>query len=157
MGLSKCCTCGFSMGPPKKQLTQQLLYRHLAPADLTPPARIFQISQRCSHSHPNPIPSSKLMEVKTGTWEVGGVPQKASELLTVFKVESVEIQAFHKVAQSLRLKSSHSRVTHLPEEPGRREKRERLSDHFWHESLKNPNTSCSGWLPQPEAEECLHQ
>lgn len=112
------------MGPPGEELTQQLLYRHLAPADLTAPAGIFQISQRCSHSNPNPIPSSKLMEVKTGTWEVGGVPQKASELLTVFKVESVEIQAFHKVAQSLRLKSSHSRVTHLPGEPGRGEKRE---------------------------------
>lgn len=87
----------------------------------------------------------------------GGRGSSESELLTVFKVESVEIQAFHKVAQSLRLKSSHSRVTHLPGEPGRGEKRERLSHHFWHESLKNPNTSCSGWLLQPEAEECLHQ
>lgn len=36
--------------------------------------------------------------------------------LTVFKVESVEIQAFHEVPQSLRLKSSHPGVTHLPGE-----------------------------------------
>lgn len=31
----------------------------------------------------------------------------------VFEVESVEIQAFHEVAQSLRLEGSHPRVTHL--------------------------------------------
>lgn len=42
-------------------------------------------------------------------------------LLTVFKVESVEIQAFHKVPQSLRLEGSHPGVTHLPgEEEGER-------------------------------------
>ena len=61
------------------------------------------------------------MEIKTqpGPWEVGRVPREARGLLTVFKVESVEIQAFHEVAQSLGLKGSHPRVTHLPGEAGR--------------------------------------
>lgn len=69
------------------------------------------------------------MEVKTqlGPWEVGRVPQDARGLLTVFEVESVEIQAFHEVAQSLGLEGSHARVTHLPGEVTRGEERERLS------------------------------
>lgn len=54
------------------------------------------------------------------------VPQEPRELLTVFKVESVEIQPFHEVAQSLRLEGSHPRVTHLPGE-AEREKGEVIS------------------------------
>lgn len=67
------------------------------------------------------------MEVKTqlGPWEMGRVPWEARGLLTVFEVESMEIQAFHEVAQSLGLEGSHPRVTHLPGEAGRGEKRER--------------------------------
>lgn len=50
-----------------------------------------------------------------GRWGLG------KGLLTVFKVESVEIQAFHEVPQSLRLEGSHPGVTHLPgEEEGER-------------------------------------
>jgi len=117
-----------------------------APVDLIGPAGIFQISQRCSQSHPYPPLSSKLMEVKTqlGTWEVGRVPWEARGLLTVFEVESVEIQAFDEVTQSLRLEGSHPRVAHLPGEVGRGEKRETLSHCFWHKSLQNPNGSCWG-------------
>lgn len=37
-------------------------------------------------------------------------------LLTVFKIESMEVQALHQVPQGLGFKSRHSRVTHLPEE-----------------------------------------
>lgn len=66
------------------------------------------------------------MEVKAqlGLWEMERVPWEARGLLTVFEVESVEIQAFHEVAQSLRLEGSHPRVTHLPGEVRRGEKRE---------------------------------
>lgn len=111
------------MGSPKEPLTKQ-------PLGTSAWARFTSCwdlpAQGCSQSHPYPPLPSELLEVKAqtgpgrwegslGGWEVG------KGLLTVFKVESVEIQAFHEVPQSLRLEGSHPGVAHLPgEEEGER-------------------------------------
>lgn len=109
------------MGSPKEPQTKQ-------PLGTSAWARFTSCwdlpAQGCSQSHPYPPLPSKLLEVKAQTgpgrwegslrgWEVG------KGLLTVFKVESVEIQAFHEVPQSLRLEGSHPGVAHLPGEEER--------------------------------------
>lgn len=41
-------------------------------------------------------------------------PKEVAQVLTVFKIKAVKVEAFHQVPQSLRLERRHGRVAHFP-------------------------------------------